>query len=122
MSPMWGTATANDGNLRILSRSRKCFLRLLYVTMTKTSDPITRPSRKTWWRTGLGLMILGLLVGFVLSWSGLVLDWIFDVKEGSYVMFTTPVGILIGLGFFVTGLVFSIVAAVRRWRVPVVKK
>ena len=90
--------------------------------MTKTSDPITRPSRKTWWRTGLGLMILGLLVGFVLSWSGLVLDWIFDVKEGSYVMFTTPVGILIGLQFFVTGLVFSIVAAVRRWRVPVVKK
>jgi hypothetical protein len=66
-------------------------------------------------------MILGLLVGFVLSWSGLILDWIFDVKEGSYVTFTMPVGILIGLGFFVTGLVISIIAAVRRWRVPVVK-
>lgn len=60
-------------------------------------------------------MIMGLLAGFVLSWSGLVLDWIFDAKEGSYVMFTMPVGILMGLGLFVTGLVVSIVAAVRRW-------
>ena len=67
-------------------------------------------------------MILGLLVGFVLSWAGLVLDWIFDVKEGSYVMFTMPLCIVIGLGLFVTGLVISIVAAVRRWRNPAVDK
>jgi hypothetical protein len=28
VSPMWGTATANGGDLRIRIRSRKCFLSL----------------------------------------------------------------------------------------------
>jgi hypothetical protein len=43
----------------------------------------------------------------VLSRSGLILDWIFTVKEGSYVMFTTPLCILAGLGFLITGLMLN---------------
>ncbi len=59
-------------------------------------------------------MILGLLFGFVFSWVGLVLDWMFDVKEGSYVMFTMPVCVVIGFGFFAYGLIISIAPPVRR--------
>jgi len=61
-------------------------------------------------------MILGLFGGFILSWSGLVLDWIFEVKKGSYVMFTMPLFGFLGLCLFIVGLVTFLIAAVRRAR------
>lgn len=48
-------------------------------------------------------MLAGLFVGFVLSWSGILLDWVDDVEEGSYVIFTMPLCALIGLGLFAVG-------------------
>ena len=90
--------------------------------MTESPDPTTRPSHNTWWKTGPALMIWGPLLGCILALSAFALDWVFDVKEGSYVMFTIPLGFLFGLGIFVAGLVIIIVAAVRRWRKSAVEK
>lgn len=84
--------------------------------MNDSNTTETPPRHRAWWKSGVSLMISGLLVGFILSWSGFLLDWIFDVIEGSYVMLTMPLFGILGLCLFISGLVTFMIAALRRSR------
>ena len=75
-----------------------------------------RLKHRPWWKTGSVLMVAGLFVGFVLSWSGILLDWLFDIEEGSYVIFTMPLCALIGLGLFAAGVIVCLIKVIQRRR------